>query len=157
MSNVIYVGDSGDVIKRIRRTHCSGNVEGSAFRKHVATELGYDIGRTKRASGTTKVRLDLLDPKSGENEITRYMRSGAWRFVFCDSANEARDFQWYVIDNLRPALNRDSRSWDCNCDQRYSQLLHVLLDCHSVEYANLAGQTSGPGVYAFYHDHLPRS
>jgi len=46
---IIYVGDSKDVIKRIRTNHCKGNVEASALRKYVAEALGYRIKITKRS------------------------------------------------------------------------------------------------------------
>lgn len=155
MNKLVYIGDSGDVVKRIRTNHCSGNVEGSAFRLHVAAAMGFTTIRTKRPSGATKVRLDLLDPLGGERAITQYARSGVWRVLLCDSYHEAHDFQWYAIDDLKPALNRDFRAWEQANRERYAQLLQVLLESNAVPYNRLPELRSGPGVYAFYHDRLP--
>lgn len=155
MVRAIYVGDSGDIIKRIRTNHCSGNVEGSAFRKHVAAEMGYAITKTKRDSGSTKVRLDLPDPRVGERRITNYLRSGSWRIVICDTYDEAHDFQWYAIAKLQPTLNKAAQAWDSAAGARYAQLLQSLLDCTLIPYADIGGSESGPGVYAFYHNELP--
>ena len=48
----IYVGDSKDVVKRIKNNHCSGNVEASAFRKHLAVAMGYKLKKTKIETGS---------------------------------------------------------------------------------------------------------
>lgn len=55
ITSVYYVGDTNNIIIRIRTDHCSGNVEGSAFRKLVAETLNLEIVKTRRASGTTRV------------------------------------------------------------------------------------------------------
>lgn len=72
----IYIGDASDVISRILTCHCSGNVEGSALRKHVASSMGFAFSRTFRPSGTQKLRLDVPNPRAGEAQITAYIRSG---------------------------------------------------------------------------------
>src|SRR5439155_14880993 len=92
---VIYAGDAGRVSRRVLQSHSSGNVEGSALRQHVAARLGYRLHKSRRAKGSTKIRLDMPNPKEGEDAISAYIRSGRWRFVACDSASEAEDFQWY--------------------------------------------------------------
>lgn len=93
--HVIYVGDSGNVTKRIRPDHCrGGDVEGSALRERIAERKRYPIKKTKRLSGSEQKRLDLPDPRVGEREITLYVKSGKWRYVVCAPNEEARDFQW---------------------------------------------------------------
>jgi hypothetical protein len=89
---IIYVGDAGDIIKRIKTNHCSGNVEGSALRSHVAEAIGYKIKSTKRSTGSTRYRIELPDPREGEKHVSDYIRSGEWRYVVCNSYAEAKDF-----------------------------------------------------------------
>ena len=103
---IIYVGDARDIIKRIKTNHCVGNVEGSALRRHVAVAKNYKIKTSKRSSGSTKVRIDSNNPQIEENEITKYIRSGQWKLIICDSYEEAHDFQWYAIEKLNPFLNK---------------------------------------------------
>jgi len=151
----IYVGDSRDVINRILTNHCSGNVEGSAFRSHVAEEMGYKLKKTRRPSGSTRVRIDLPNPKVGENAVTAYIRSGNWRYVICNTYDEAHDFQWYVIEQLNPLLNRDRESWNRSKTQRYESLLRTLLNSPALTCEQLKRKPSGPGVYLFCHDVTP--
>ena len=155
MSLVVYVGDSSDVIKRIRTNHCSGNVEGSAFRKHVAAGMGFGISRTKRSSGSTRVRLDLDDPSAGERTITKYVRSGFWKVMICDSYEEAHDFQWYAIQKLDPPLNKDVQPYDQAREERYTKILRQLVDSDPIPFDELSSVPTGPGVYVFHHDELP--
>ena len=108
---VIYVGYSSSAAKRIRSNHCSGNVESSAMREHIAARMGYKINKTERPSGSTKKRIDLPDPNQGEEKISAYLRSGWWKFVICESTEEAKDFEGYVISKLTPLLNVDECSW----------------------------------------------
>lgn len=152
---VIYVGDSRDIIKRLRTNHCSGNVEGSALRKLVAEAMGYRLKRTRRASGTTRIRIDLPNPRVGEAKVTEYIRSGTWRFVICQSYNEAHDFQWYAIEQLHPLLNRDRRSWDRESLQRYRHLLTQLSKAQELKCSQLQQSQSGPGIYVLYHRQAP--
>jgi hypothetical protein len=98
--HVVYVGDAKDVVKRIRSDHCNGNVEASALRKSVAIAKGYLLKKTKRPSGSTRIRIDLPVPRKGETCISGYIQSSEWRFVLCASSMEAKDFQWYAIDQL---------------------------------------------------------
>lgn len=147
----IYVGDSRDVIGRILTNHCAGNVEGSAFRKAVAEDMGYRTTGTRRPSGSMRVRLDLPNPRTGEATITQYVRSGGWRYVVCKSYDEAHDFQWYAIDHLAPLLNKDRKSWSKAQLSRYQQLLGLLKGSPLLSCGQVRGGQSGPGVYAFYH------
>lgn len=152
---VIYVGDSSDVVNRIRTQHCSGNVEGSALRRHVAKAKEYCITLTKRASGSTRQRLDMPDPREGEKEITQYLRSGRWKYIICPSQEEARDFQWYTIERLDPTLNVNRERWNPTHVTRYEMLFSKLEQAKTLTYDQLKGVPSGPGVYVLYHDRQP--
>jgi len=152
---IIYVGDSKDVIKRIRTNHCNGNVEASAFRRHVAEEKGYKIKSTRRTSGSTRVQIDLPDPHAGEMAVSDYIRSGKWRYVICNSYDEANDFQWYVIDQLKPLLNKDCKAWNYGNLRRYHDLLAQLTSSPLLRCNQLSGMQSGQGVYVFYHQRRP--
>jgi len=152
---VIYVGDTHNVINRILSNHCRGNVEGSALRKHLAQARGYGIKSIKRPSGTTKIRIDLPNPQEGELQVSNYIRSGKWRYVICDSYREAHDFQWYVIEQLKPLLNKDYQSWDRNNLQKYQTLLAQLTNSLALTCTQLRGMQSGPGVYTLYHQQVP--
>jgi len=119
---VIYVGDSRDVIRRLCSDHSSSNVEGSALRRHIAEFRGWKLKKTKRLSGSTRVRINLPDPRAAEREISTYIKSGGWRYVLCETCEEANDFQWYAIDKLKPLLNVDRRQWNQSNLKRYRQL-----------------------------------
>jgi hypothetical protein len=123
---VIYVGDSKNVVNRIRTNHCSGNVESSAMRLHIAEAKRYTFKRSRRTSGAMRVRINLPNPSEGEADVSRYIRSGWWKYVICDSDDEARDFQWYAINHFRPILNKDGRSWGKEYVSRYEKLLRPL-------------------------------
>jgi len=148
---IIYVGDAGGVIKRIRTNHCSGNVEASALRRHVAKAKGYRIKSTRRTSGSIKARIDLPNPRTGEVDVSDYIRSGEWRYVICNSYAEANDFQWYVIDQLKPLLNKNCKPWNRENLQRYQALLAQLTNSPALNWDQLHGMQSGPGVYVLYH------
>ena len=152
---VIYVGDSGNIIKRILTNHCSGNVEASALRKYVAIEKGYKIKKTKRSGGSTRVRIDLPDPRVGEVNVSDYLRSGYWKYIICDSPAEANDFQNYVIEQLKPILNRICKPWNHGNLPRYVSLLNKLISSSALNYEQLHSMESGPGVYVFYHQVKP--
>jgi len=152
---IIYVGDAHNVIKRIRTNHCSGNVEASALRKHVAEAKGYRIRSTRRSSGSTRVRIDLPNPRMGGKDVSDYIRSGKWRYVICNSYTEANDFQWYAIEQLNPALNRNCKPWNRGNLQRYQTLLAQLTSSPELNCDQLHGMQSGPGVYVLYHQQKP--
>jgi hypothetical protein len=154
---IIYVGDSKNVISRIHDNHCNGNVEGSALRKHVANAKGYTFTRTRRESGSIRVRLDLADPQMGEKDISDYICSGFWKLLFCPSYNEAHDFQWYLIDKLDPVLNETRKPWDEQNDGQYAKLLTALTASPSYACNRLKGQQKEPGVYVFYHNTTPQT
>lgn len=151
----IYVGDARNIRKRLRQ-HQSGNVEASALRKHIAEAMGYRIRREKRQSGSYRKRLDLPDPKVGESKISRYILSGGWRFVVCTDYKEANQLQWFLIAQLMPVLNVDSRSWD----QEHRVLFEFFqreLERQAVLKLRDIGsrEAEGAGVYVLYHSTLP--
>ena len=152
---VIYAGDAGDVVKRIRSNHCGGNVEASALRRHIAENKRYPIKNTRRSSGSYRVRLDLPDPKAGEQEISDYLRTGLWKFVICNSHVEAQDFQWYVIDALKPLLNVRHSTWNRENLERYQALLANLMSAPDMNCEQLRNTASGSGVYVFFHEAAP--
>lgn len=152
---VIYVGDAGDVVRRILTNHCGGNVEGSALRKAVAEAMGYRLKRTRRPSGSIRVRIDLPNPREGERRVSEYLRSGKWRYVACCSYGEAHDFQWYVIERLKPLLNRVFRPWNHGRLQRYQSILVQLEEALALDCDQLRGKQSGPGVYVLFHTKIP--
>ena len=98
----IYVGDGSKIGKRVKNNHCTGNVEGSSLRKHIASNLGFEIIKEKRPSGSTRVKLNVPNPNVGENKISNYLQSGEWKYLICETVEIAKDFQFYVIQNLIP-------------------------------------------------------
>ena len=155
----IYIGDGSKIRTRIRNQHCSGNVEGSSLRKHVAKNMGYNLSTTTREKGSTKTRLDLIDPSIGENHITEYMRSGKWKFVNCTSAAEAKDFQFFAIQKINPPtlLNINTGNWDIKKLDRYEQLFEKLMNCTPLSYEETKLVPSLPGVYLFLSDMEPKN
>jgi hypothetical protein len=152
---VIYVGDAADVVKRIRKNHCAGNVEASALRRHIAVAMGYNIVATKRASGSTRVRIDHPEPKVGESKVTEYIQSAEWKYVICGTYEEAHDFQWYAIEKLEPLLNVNRKSWNKSFIERYEFLLAELHGASSYRCNQLKGAHSGSGIYVLYHNFRP--
>ena len=152
---IIYVGDTGNVVRRITGNHCSGNVEASKLRESIAEAIGYGIKKTRRASGKTRKRIDLPKPIFGERAVSAYVASGHWQFVRCDSKEEANDFQWFVIATLKPALNRESRPWKEALLDRFEILLVQLQKENPCPKAQISSSASWPGVYVFHHQHLP--
>ena len=151
----IYVGDSGDIVKRILTNHCTGNVEGSAFRKAVAEAMGYNITSTRRNK-----RIDLPNPREGESRVSEYIRAGNWRYVICQSYDEAHDFQWYLIEQLKQSntlLNKNCQKWDKRNLQRYENLFNQLRASPFLNCNQLKGKQSGSGVYVLYHEQMPQS
>lgn len=152
---ILYVGDARDVIKRILTNHCNGNVEASALRRHVAEAMGYKLRSTRRTSGSLSVRIDLPDYRTGEAQVSNYIRSGLWRYVICSSCEEAHDFQWFAIDRLKPILNRNREAVGYEREERYQSLLAQLTQSPALKFSQLRGTPSGPGVYVFEHEHMP--
>lgn len=149
----IYVGDASNLRRRIRQ-HGRGNVEGSALRKHVAVTLGYGISRTRRPSGSTRVRINAPDPRAAEQQVSDYIAGGAWRWVACTSKEEARELQWAAIEALDPFLNRDRRPPEP--DEHYRQLVGTLVEASPIGHSD-ADPPEAPGVYVLYHTTLPAS
>lgn len=152
----IYIGDANNVRVRILTCHCSGNVEGSALRKHVADSMGFRLSKTRRPSGTQKVRLDMPNPREGEARITGYIRSGAWKYVLCASHEEANAFQWFAIEALNPLLNRDRRASNELRAMRFKDLLLQLERSGPYNFPELKPLPNLPGVYALCHDSEPK-
>ena len=153
----IYAGDAMDVVKRIRSNHCSGNVEGSALRRHIAENLGYQIKSTRRSSGSYRVRLDLPNPKAGEQIISIYLRTGLWKFILCESYEEAQDFQWYVIDILKPLLNVRHDTWNRENMVRYQVLITNLTSSSGMTYVRLKILFRGQVCMCFFTRRLHNS
>ena len=151
----IYVGDARNVVTRILRNHCRGNVEGSALRKHIAEAMGYKIIRTRRPSGSVRVRIDMPNPRIGESRVSAYIQKGKWKYAICESYTEAHDFQWYVIEMLNPLLNKERKQWKIDKKHRYTILFQKLSSSPLLYCKQLYGQATGPGVYVFYHSMLP--
>jgi hypothetical protein len=154
----IYIGDGSKIKTRIRNQHCSGNVEGSSLRKHVAKNIGYNLSTTTREKGSAKTRLDLIDPSFGENHITEYMRSGKWKFVNCNPGPEAKDFQFFAIQKINPStlLNINNGAWDIKNRDRYEELFKILIDCPPLSYDETKVIPNLPGVYLFLSDTEPK-
>lgn len=153
---VMYVGHSKSVITRILN-HCGRtNVEGSALRQSVAVSMGYKLLRTERPGGTSvKIRIKSLNPSTGETQVSKYIRSGKWRYIICESEKAARDFKGYVIEQLKPLLNKASPPWNPAQNQQYQKLLIQLQGSPLRSYGQFRGQKSGPGVLILYHQKSP--
>ena len=146
-----YIGDSNNIKNRVRQ-HCTGNVESSALRKTIAEEMGFEIITVKRPSGSRK---KTVNPLSAEKLISDYIQSGKWKVVSCLTVEEARDFQWYGIDKMRPPLNKYMQFWDLNSENIYQQLLDDMLDSEFIEFASTLNIIREPGVYSLWHEHSP--
>ena len=154
---IIYVGDSKDVYKRIRTNHCNGNVEASALRRYIAEAMGFKIRRQRRSSGSVRVRIGLPDPHKGESAISTYIYQGKWKILLLEDYTVAHDFQWYLIENLKPLLNREGRQYQTDKSQRYGGLMKQLTSSPFVDCNGLDNVYSGPGIYIFYHEQKPNS
>lgn len=146
-----YIGDSSKIKNRVRQ-HCTGNVESSALRKTIAEEMGFEIVSVKRPSGSRK---KTVNPLSAEKLISDYIQSGNWKVVSCQTVEEARDFQWYGIDKMRPPLNKYMQFWDLNNESTYQALLDEMLDSEFIESTSTLNFTNEPGVYSLWHENSP--
>ncbi len=152
---VIYVGDSKTVYKRIRTNHCNGNVEASALRRYVAEAMGFKIKRQRRASGSVRVRLDLTDPQQGESKISKYICQGKWKILLLDDYVITHDFQWYLIENLKPLLNRECQQYQTANSELYDDLSKRLIDSQFITCSLINRDYSSLGVYILYHQRKP--
>jgi hypothetical protein len=75
--------------------------------------------------------------------------------ITCGSASEAKDFQWYAIAELSPALNITRRRWSEEMESRYVGLFSSLVTAPLYTYQDFPRGIALPGVYVLYHDHLP--
>ncbi len=153
----IYIGDGSKIRTRIRNQHCGGNVEGSSLRKHVANALGLALIRQQRMNGSWRVRINLPNPLTSEQLITNYLRTGKWKFVICPPGIDAKDFQFYAIQNILPTpiLNINLGNWQINMEAIYQQMLNQLLMCQAHDYIQTNNIPNEPGVYLFIHDNQP--
>ncbi len=153
----IYIGDSSKIRTRIRNQHCGGNIEGSSMRKLVARNMGYTFTQERRINGSLKVRLNMPNPSSGEKLITNYIRFGVWKYVVCPPTIDAKDFQFYVIQNIipTPILNINHGNWQKDKGPIYQNMLQQLLNCAPHNYEETANIPDASGVYLFLHDKQP--
>jgi hypothetical protein len=154
--NTLYAGDARDIVARICANHGAGNVEASALRRYVARVMGLEFTRTRRPSGSTRLRINLADPRVGEKAISAFIRSGWWRLALCESYEEATALQWFTIEVLQPAWNTDRRPPAAGSDQRFKGHLRQLVTSPLLPFTEVRTQHSGPGVYIFYHVQFPR-
>lgn len=149
----IYVGDSKNVANRINRKHCTGNVKVSALRRTIAERMGFSIIEEKIHPKYKKVYIEGPDRKLSEKKISDYLADGVWKSVRCDSKTEAEDFQYYVIEKLKPHLNKKSMSWDRTKESRYAVLLSSLVDSRWLDRKNKLIH-DGFGVYIHGNEKL---
>jgi hypothetical protein len=152
----LYVGDARDIVARICTNHGAGNVEGSALRRYVAHAMGLGLTRTRRPSGSTRVRIRLPDPRVGERAVSAYIRSGWWRLALCESYEEAKALQWLAIEVLKSIWNTDRRPTAAGSDQRFKDHLRQLAISPLLPFEAVRAQRPGLGVYVFYHVQSPR-
>ena len=152
--NVIYIGESNNVKRRIINNHCFGNVDISALRRNIAKEFGYEIQKEKNSKGES---VYFLIKSNYELEITKYIISGFWKIIILDKKEIAKDFQYFLINKLKPLLNKEKKNYDINKKDYYESLLKELekqrcLSCDDVlNHKNLCK----PGIYVFCHHILP--
>jgi hypothetical protein len=136
---------------------CSGNVEGSVLRRHVAEAIGFKIRRERRPSGSTRVRIDLPVPNQGEKAVSDYISRGKWRILLLDDYDVAHDFQWYVIEKLKPLLNRECQNYQPNKSGLYGNLIKRLTKSAFVDCSSFNKSRSRPGIYVLYHEQKPNN
>ena len=153
---IIYIGDANKLLNRIKSNHCSGNVEGSALRQHIALAMGYKLKRTKRNSGSTRIRIDSQEPHQDEKRVSDYIRNGKWRIILLDNYKTANDFQWFAIEKLCPLLNRKRKDYGQAYINLYTSFLQKLKNSPLLDYENICSIKSAPGVYIFYHSSNPK-
>jgi len=153
----IYIGDGSKIKNRIRNQHCSGNVEGSSLRKHIAQAMDFTLTNQRRVNGSWRVRINLPNTIAGEQQITNYLRTGVWKFVVCPPEIDAKDFQFYAIQNINPTpiLNINQGMWQVNMQATYQVMLNELSNCPVHNYAQTANIPNEYGVYLFIHENNP--
>jgi hypothetical protein len=153
----IYIGDGSKIRNRIRNQHCNGNVESSSLRKHIAQTMGFHLQREQRLNGSTRVRLAMENASVGEQIISNYLKSGSWKFVICPPSINAKDFQFYAIQNItpRPLLNVNMGEWGISFEYQYRNLLDQLLNCLPHNFEDLINVPNESGVYLFLSEIQP--
>ncbi len=96
-------------------------------------------------------------PLIGEQRITNYLRTGKWKFVVCPVGIEAKDFQFYAIQKIKPQpiLNSNQGKWQVDMESIYSKLLNQLINSSNHSYDQTTNIPNEPGVYLFIHEYKP--
>ncbi len=149
MVQPIYVGDTRNLATRIRSNHLVGEIEGSAFRKHIAKAMGLTVLKRRRPNGSVQRRVAEPD---GEARISKYVSSGFWRVFRRDTYEQATELQWFAIDRLHPIWNRKSGEWPRGIENTLNDMLGQLQSSPALRGDALDQLPSAPGVYVFYHD-----
>lgn len=106
---------------------------------------------------TTKISiLNTSNRGAGEDIVSAYIHAGRWKYIICESYDEAHDFQWYVIDQLKPLLNKNVKPWNKQKTITYQSLLQQLLASKPMSCAEFSKEYTGPGVYVFLHEQIPK-
>lgn len=120
---VVYVGAAANVLEEIRKQHCLGRTPGSVLREQLASR-----GRS-----------------------AAHLHSGRWRCMPCTSLDEAIDLRSYLVQRLRPALNKESSPWKREYSVLYHSLVQELNTLEALGCDELEATFAGPGVYVYYH------
>jgi len=92
---VIYVGSSGDLRRRILGDHLQGNVEGSRLRR----ALSWDLGLADPADRKTRLSREQ------EEEISRHLREQcAFQFIVEEDGRRRAMLEHFAIALLNPRL-----------------------------------------------------
>ncbi len=146
---VVYVGESGRVKYRILNNHCFGNVDVSALRRSIAKYVfKYEVRKEKCNNKNAKFLINPLY----ELEITKYVLSGFWKVIFIDDRKEAKDFQYFLINKLKPLLNRMGGIYDTSNEKIYKKWFESLENAPLLSYKEILELECGTGVYVFYHE-----
>jgi hypothetical protein len=119
----IYIGSAANVLDEIRKQHCLGRIPGSILREHIARRGGSVVN----------------------------LHHGRWRVVPCTSLDEAVDFQAYLIQRLKPALNREAHPWKHEYSVLYHRFVQELYASPAVGCDELDSRFVGPGAYVYYN------
>lgn len=150
---ILYIGDSGDIWKRVRKNHCSGNLRNSALRRHVAVDvLRLPVVQRKDLGGKSRMHFDHSSPETLEEKVSLWLQSRSWKHVTCFDKSEAVDFQYYAIEMLSPLLNAERRSWNLAQRTHYEELLGRLKESNVLSFCQLDQLPRSPGVYILLGD-----
>lgn len=148
---LLYIGHTSNARERLLK-HYAGNVDISTVRKTIATEMGFGVQKGAYVSMTTR-RVGL----SEEIAISLYMIRTTLKYAACSSAEMARDYHGYLIERLRPPLNKKTEKWNKEKESRYSGLTKELDVAPVLASSQLEEIPPVPIVYLLYHEYLPAS